>query len=510
MINSWLNAAPTLGERTRRRVTLHLIPFLFFLYILAYLDRINVSVAKLGMSRPPGDGGLGFSDATIGFGLGVFFWGYWILEIPSTVSVLKVGARWVFVRILILWGLSCALIGAIDTPWINTALGWLNSSFGDALFGAVDWTLRYVFAIAPDKVPDLASPVARQFHFLRFLLGFFEGGFFPSVIVYLSLWFRAEDRAKAIAGFMSAIPLSSVVGAPVSGLLLHIQWFGLEGWRWIFILQGIAPILAGFVAIFFLPNRPANAHWLPPEERNWLMGELDREHKGKQVHGHWLWLRHAGIVLLLTSAYFCLNITTYGLSTFIPSILKNHLVSLWPALRQTPAQLDIWASVVTACLYLFALIAMLVNGWHSDRRRERIWHVAVPLLLFSLGIFLTATFDAFPVLAILAMIVMIGSFMYAHLPAYWPIPTMFLGSLAAASATGFINMTGNLGGFVGPVMVGIVSSGEKSYAQALFYLVPLPLAAALIVLVIGYARRGAPVTKEEIEEVQPLAEPPAV
>src|SRR5205085_6174643 len=190
------------------------IPFLFGLYILAYLDRVNVSVAGLGMGRSPSEEGLGLTPKILGFGAGIFFWGYWILEIPSTLSVLRWGARWVFVRILVLWGLACALLGTIGTPWADAAFGWL-----------------------PTFHPD---PAVNQFYCLRFLLGFFEGGFFPSVILYLSLWFPPRDRARAIAVFMAAIPASSLLGAPVSGLMLRMDAFGVVGWRWIFILQGIA------------------------------------------------------------------------------------------------------------------------------------------------------------------------------------------------------------------------------------------------------------------------------
>ena len=195
-------AQPTLGEQTRRRVVVHLIPYLFFLYILAYIDRTNVSVAKLGMQKDPSQGGLGFSEEVIGFGAGIFFWGYWILEIPSTLSVLRWGARWVFVRILILWGACCCPDRHDRHPVGQPVFGWL-----------------------PSFHPD---PAVNQFYFLRFMLGFFEGGFFPSVILYLSLWFPPRDRAQAIAVFMAAIPVSSLLGSPISGLMLQMDG---SAWR---------------------------------------------------------------------------------------------------------------------------------------------------------------------------------------------------------------------------------------------------------------------------------------
>jgi ACS family tartrate transporter-like MFS transporter len=465
----WRRPAATLGERTRRRVALHLIPYLFFLYVLAYLDRVNVSVAALRMGLPPEEGGLGFSREVIGFGAGIFFWGYWILEIPSTVSVVRWGARYVFVRILVLWGLCATLIGFVGLPLLASLFGWLPQvpEGGPGLLAG-----------AAHFVNHLHDTPEYQFYFLRFLLGFFEGGFFPSVIVYLSHWFRPEDRAKAIASFMAAIPLSSMLGMPASGLLLGAHWFGLPGWRWIFILQGVAPVLAGVATLFFLPDSPRKAKWLSAEERDWLVAELEREHQAKQGHGHWAWVHHLGMVLLLTAVYFCLNFTSYGLSMFMPAIIKS----------QSGAS-DLVASLLAALPYLMGLVGMLVNGWHSDRTGERFWHVAVPLAMLGVGLWLAVACDGVPVLPVLVMILVVGTFHYAHLPAFWPIPTMFLGATAAASAIGFINMVGNLGGSVGPMVVGKESTGLTSFAPALRWLAPWPLVAAAIVLVVGYARR---------------------
>jgi sugar phosphate permease len=493
----WRTPPSTVAERARRRVTLHLIPYLFFLYILAYLDRVNVSVAQLGMEKSPAEGGLGFDRAITGFGFGIFFWGYWILEIPSTVSVVRWGARWVFIRILILWGICAALCGIIGTPlagqlfaWVphvpehtafaNSADSVLNTAFGHVarLFGReapLDWVAGLV-----SSINGLHQEAKYQFYFFRFTLGFFEGGFFPSVIVYLSHWFRGADRSKAIASFMAAIPISSMLGNPLSGLLLRVHWFDLPGWRWIFILEGIVPILAGFATLFFLPDRPAKAKWLPAEERAWLVDELDREHKAKQGHGHWVWIHHLGMVLLLTLVYFGLNLSSYGLSSFMPAIIKSQ-----------SGVSDQLASFLAALPYVMGFIGMLVNGWHSDRTGERVWHVAVPLSLMSFGICLAALLDGVPVLPVLVMIVCVGTVMYAHLPAFWPIPSMYLGEFAAASAIGFINMVGNLGGSVGPTVVGASSSGQTSFALALLKIAPFPILAAAIILIVGYTRRKA-------------------
>jgi sugar phosphate permease len=465
----WRRPAETLAEQTRRRVSLHLIPYLFFLYVLAYIDRVNVSVAQLKMHAPVSEGGLAFSFDVIGTGAGLFFWGYWILEIPSTVSVVRWGARWVFVRILILWGLCAALVGAIGTPFGNSLFAWLPH--------LPEETALPVIARCAEFVNHLRDDPTNQFYFFRFMLGFFEGGFFPSVIVYLSHWFRSQDRAKAIAGFMSAIPLSSMLGVPLSGLLLEVNWLGIAGWRWIFILQGIAPILAGFATLFFLPDRPNKAKWLPRDECAWLMNELEQEHKAKQGHGHGVWLHHLGMILLLTAVYFSLNYTSYGLSMFMPAIIKSQ--------AGVSSQM---ASFLAALPYLMAVIGMLVNGWHSDRTKERIWHVGVSLGLLSCGIWLAAASDGIPVLPVVVMIFCVGTFMYAHLPAFWPIPTMYLGATAAASAIGFINMIGNLGGYVGPKVVG-KSATDVSFTEALMWIAPGPCVGAFIILIVGLTRR---------------------
>jgi sugar phosphate permease len=464
---AWPTPPPDLPERTRRRVILYLIPYLFFLYVLAYIDRVNVSVAALGMGKPPAEGGLGFDARIIGFGAGVFFWGYWVLEMPSTLSVLRWGARYVFVRILVLWGLCCALIGFVGLPWMDHLLGWLPALNRWPLGG---WLLGRI-----PHLPD--NPAVAHFYFLRLLLGFFEGGFFPSVILYLSLWFRPRDRGRAVATFMAAIPVSSMIGSPLSGAMLPLDWLGLPGWRWVFILQGAVPILAGFLTLFFLPNRPGDAAWLRADEKGWLVRELAGEQEARKAHGRLGWLRQSWVVLLMTGYYFCMNVTSYGLSMFMPSIIKAQAgVS------------DSWAAVLAGLPYAAGLSGMLVNGWHSDRSQERIGHVAVPLTCLSLGLFLAGWFNDSGRAAVLIMVLGVGTFMYAHLPAFWPIPTIFLGAAAAASAIGFINMVGNLGGFVGPRLFG-EAAAQKAYARGLHTLAPFPLVSVAIILFIGYLRR---------------------
>ncbi len=511
-----------LAKRTRRRVWLRLIPWLFFLYIFAYLDRVNLSVAGLKMQHPPQEGGLGFDTDVIGLGFGLFFWGYWLLEIPSTVSVNRWGARWVFVRILVLWGLCAAAVGTIGTPFADWLFGWIPH-----MPQASGWLGQ-----ATGFINQLSDSPKHQFYFLRFMLGFFEGGFFPSVIFYLSLWFRTEDRAKAIAAFMAAIPFSNLLGVPLSGLLLEVNWLGLTGWRWVFILQGIVPVLAGFATIFVLPDRPATVTWLPDDERAWLLGELEREHHGKKVHNHWIWVLHLGTVLLLTLVYFGQNLASYGLVSFLPSIIKSILnlkTEDTHSLIGMKMSTDQLATYLSGLVYFMGLLGMLVNGWHSDRTRERPWHAAVPLALWGVGIALTAMLDGQGIWPMVMLVFGVGTFMFAHLPAFWPIPTMFLGAVAAASAIGFINMLGNLGGFVGPKLIGdrakgqlsaevtcqtigLLASGEGQgpliatanlmprkfepprFAPILWLLAPWPIISAAVILIAGYTRRRAPPT----------------
>jgi sugar phosphate permease len=491
----WRTPAASLGEQARRRVSLHLIPFLFFLYILAFLDRVNVSVAGLSMKKSLAEGGMAFDDATLGFGAGIFFWGYWILEIPSTLSVGRFGARWVFARILVLWGLCAALQGTIGThfasslfswlPAINEQASWFTSADTriDFLLG---WAVRLfrhdahlaIFARSAAFVNGLHDTPAYQYFFFRFLLGFFEGGFFPSVIVYLSLWFRQQDRGRAVASFMAAIPLSTMLGLPLSALLLDVNWLGVQGWRWIFIIQGLLPVLAGFATLFLLPDRPARAAWLAAEEKTWLLAELAEEEKAKRTRPREPLAHHLGVVLLLTAVYFCLNLTMYGLSMFMPAIIKSQ-----------SGLGDRGASLLAALPYLMAFLGMLANGWHSDRRRERIWHTALPLALTGVGILLACFLDGRQAWPVLIMIFIVGTALHAPYPTFWPLPTMFMGATAAAAAIGFINMIGNLGGSVGPWLVGVAKTGETSFAPALLRIAPWPMIGAVILVALGYWRK---------------------
>ncbi len=476
----WRKPAATIGEQTRRRVTLHLVPFLFFLYILAYIDRSNISVAMLGMKDSPELGGLGFTDEIVGIGSAVFFWGYWILEIPSTLWVERRGARGVFVRILILWGLMAAVIGAIGTSFVSAMFGWLPHLSEGSSIGAVNAVASFINGLPRDP--------KHQFYFFRFMLGFFEGGFFPSVIVFFSHWFRPQDRAKAMASFALAMPLAAVIGNPVSGLIMdQVTAFGLAGWRWIFFIEGAVPVLAGIATIFLLPNRPAEVKWLANDERAWLAAELEREREERKQHRHFGWHNHLLMVLLLTTVYFLQNVTSYGLSTFMPNFMRYFLSEANPSLNSDPARLKFLAAIVAALPYCVSVVALLINGWHSDKTRERPWHAAVPLFVLSAAIVIVWLISGHPLAAIGAIIVLVGACLYTHIPAFWPIPSMLLGASAAASAIGFINMIGNLGGSVGQIIVGKAS--DTSVPDALLRMAPWAAMAAIVLVAANAYRK---------------------
>jgi MFS transporter, ACS family, tartrate transporter len=424
-------AAPdaAVAERTRQRVTRRLLPYLLLLYLIAYIDRTNIGVAKLQMSRD-----LGFTDAIIGFGAGIFFIGYFLLEIPGTLIVERWSARKWIARIMISWGIVAVLMGFIGMGPMNV--------------------------ISPEQ----------QFYWLRFILGLAEAGFFPGIVVYLAHWFRYADRGRAKARFMIGIPISTVIGVPLSRVIMeNVNWYGLAGWRWVYILEGIPAVIFGIVTLFYLTDRPQQAKWLPEDEKQWLVSELAREKEQKAAIGSgnlWTAFRHPQILLLVFIYFFGVT-CAYGMTFFLPSITENM------------KGLSITGRTIVAMLpYVCGLLAMLYNGWDSDRKNERRWHTAVPYLTFGVGLAASVLVGDNVALAILFLCVA-GAGQSAH-PAFWTLPSAFLTGSAAAAAVGLINSVGNLGGFVGPYVVGYLKTWTGDYKAALYFLAGCALLAGLL------------------------------
>jgi len=435
-----------IAHAARRRIASRLLPFLFVLYIVAFLDRMNVGAAALQM---PGD--LGFSDRAIGLGAGIFFLGYFLLQIPGALIAERRSARRWIAGIMVSWGILTVLMAFIHT--------------------------------------------VHEFYIVRFVVGAAEAGFFPAVVVYLTHWFRAADRAKAVAVFYAAMPLSYVVGSPLAGLLLGLSWLGLRGWRWLFILEGIPAVLLGLITLVYLTDWPRQANWLPPEEREWIITQLDREKKAKQdVRSYSIWqaLRHRDVILL-TFCYFFAVTGSYGIAFWLPTMLKR-----------LSGQSDLKVTLLASLPYLAGFLTQQLNGWHSDRTRERRRHAAVPVLLSGLGLFFAISSGSHLALSIIFFTMMGGAY-YAFHPAFWAVPTEFLSESAAAASIGLINSVGNLGGFLGPLIMGYLVSRTRSFTAGLWCLVGSFFVSGMLMLAAGagrrrFAPRNARRTPSEVSE----------
>ncbi len=417
------------GARARRRIARRLLPFLFVLYVIAFLDRMNIGAAALQM---PAD--LGFSPSVIGFGAGIFFLGYFLLEIPGALIVERWSARRWIARIMISWGIVTVLMAFIHTP--------------------------------------------RQFYWVRFLVGAAEAGFLPGVIVYLTHWFRYQDRAKAVAVFYAANPLSYVIGSPLAGLLLGLSWLGMRGWRWLFIIEGIPAVLLGVITIFYLTDWPEQARWLPEDERSWITEQLRREKEAKKrVHSFSVWeaLRNRD-VLLLTLCYFCAMTGSYGIAFWLPTIVKR-----------LSGLSDMNVTLLAAMPYVAGFVTQQLNGWHSDRAGERRWHAALPVILCGVALSLAVIYSSRPAISI-ALFVLVGACFYGFQPCFWAVPTLFLSESAAAASIGLINSVGNLGGFAGPFVIGYLANRTHSFAPGLWYLVISLFASGAFMLAVGVTK----------------------
>ncbi|HEY2548341.1 MAG TPA: MFS transporter [Candidatus Acidoferrum sp.] len=412
----------TIGKTARRRVAGRLLPFLFTLFVIAFLDRVNVSYAALEMTHD-----LNFSNRVFGFGSGIFFVGYLLFEIPGCIIVERWSARKWFARIMVTWGLITVLMAFIRTP--------------------------------------------AHFYIVRVLLGAAEAGFFPGILVFLTHWFRSEDRAKACAMFMIAIPVANIIGSPLGGWLLGVHWFGVQGWRWLFIVEGIPAIVFGMITVFYLTDWPREARWLSPEEREWITAELEqeaREKKATRSYKIWEALLQP-TVIQLTLIYFFAVSSIYSLSIWLPTFLKR-----------ASGMSNLAVTMLSIIPYVAVLLAMLFNGWHSDRTNERRWHTAVPLMLGTIAFALTILSGSHFWFAFACLIV--ASTANAFLPAFWPVPSAFLGESAAAASIGLINSIGNLGSLVTPSVIGYFLDRTHSFTLGFLYVIVSLLIAIVLVL----------------------------
>jgi MFS transporter, ACS family, tartrate transporter len=411
------------GQRARRRIAYRLLPFVFLLYVVNYIDRVNVSFANLRMSAD-----LGFSDRVYGLGVGVFYLTYVLFEIPGAIIVERWSARKWIARIMISWGIVTILTGFVQT--------------------------------------------VGQFYVARFFLGAAESSFFPGMIVYLTHWFCERDRSRAIACLYAANPAAALIGSPLAGWLLGVHWQSLAGWRWLFILEGIPAIVVGIVTYFYMTDWPAQAGWLPQDERDWLVHELQAELQAKKkIRNYTIMEAFSDLrILRLIFAYFLALTGALGTIYWIPTFVKR----LSGSSNQT----------VTSLLLIPALIGiagMLVNGWHSDRTAERHWHSAIPLVAAGSMFGLLTAFRHEVPLAIACLLLGSG-FLYAYYPAFWAIPTMMLSEAAAAATFGLINSIGQLGGFAGNYVIGFLNDQTHSLAASFAFIALVYVAAGGLIL----------------------------
>jgi ACS family tartrate transporter-like MFS transporter len=416
-----------LPANTLRKITWRLIPFLFVLYVIAWLDRVNVGFAGLQMNAD-----LGFSSTVFGLGSGIFFLGYCLFEIPSNIILERVGARLWISRIMVTWGLISAALMFVRTP--------------------------------------------AAFYLLRFLLGVAEAGFFPGVIYYLSLWYPAVHRARAIAAFMSAVPVAGLIGGPLSGALLELDGLhGLAGWQWLFLLEGLPAVVLGTSVLFYLKDRPETTQWLTPAERDWLVETLAAERKACLLRPNihvaltdiTVW--KLGFIFLLVAAGF------YGYSFWAPLVIKS-LTGLS----------NFKVGLVLGAISAVTIVGMLLNGYHSDRTGERAIHTAVPLFVMGVGLIGSALLHQ-PVLAIIALALIPLGHCASYGP-FWSTPTQFLTGQAAAAGIALVTVIANVGSFAGPTLIGVLKAKTGTHAVAFALLGGLALIAALLALKLGPAQ----------------------
>jgi ACS family tartrate transporter-like MFS transporter len=419
---------PDVAATTLRKVTLRLIPFLFVLYIVAWLDRVNVGFAALQMNSD-----LGFSSVAFGFGSGVFFVGYCLFEVPSNLVLHRVGARRWIARIMMSWGA------------ISVAMMFVRST--------------------------------SAFYTLRFLLGAAEAGFFPGIVYYLSYWYPETQRARAIAAFMTAVPVSGVIGGPLSGALLQLNGtLGLAGWQWLFLVEGLPAILLGAVVLIYLTDRPETAAWLDPAERDWLVSRLATEPAALNAAGANNILKalvepkiwQLGIIFLLAAVGF------YGYSFWAPLVIKSLTKSS-----------DLGVGLILGAISAGTIVFMVLNGAHSDHADERPLHVAIPLFISGAG-FVGCALLHEPTLAVLSLALIPIGHCAAYGP-FWSMPTRFLTGAPAAAGIALVVTIANLGGVLGPTIIGAMKDRFGRHGPAFLLLAVCAIVAALLALMLQRA-----------------------
>jgi ACS family tartrate transporter-like MFS transporter len=481
-------------DSARRKAYWRLLPLLFFCYVIAYVDRANVSIAKLTMTKDlPG-----FDNAVIGFGAGVFFIGYFLLEIPGSLIVERWSARKWICRIMITWGIMAAMTAFVhhDIPGVSHVARACLKLTVVILNPIANAGLGWISKLALDFVHSFEGPNGLsifQFYSVRFLLGLAEAGFFPGVIIYLTHWFPKKDRAKALAYFLVATPTALIVSPKISNWLLkigtdevvngvsvhHPEVLGLEGWQWVYIAWGLPSVILGIVVLYLLTDRPKQAKWLTEEERDALETQLELERetsrKGKRMTVAQA-LRHPK-VLLLAGAYFCIVTGSIGIEFFLPSILKD-----WYSLKLNAVT---WLVILPPIL---ALAGQLFVGWNSDRMGERRYHAVIPIVIGAFALALAPLTQGNLYLTVACFMVAAAGFK-SYMPAFWALPSLLMTEAAAASSIGLINSVGNLGGFLGPFMLGKVEKETGSFVGGLCIMAGMMIVSATIIFFLGLGHK---------------------
>jgi len=416
------NASSSFEEATYRKVSVRILPLLLICYLVAYLDRVNVGFAKLQMAAD-----LHLSDAVYGLGAGIFFLGYFIFEVPSNLILHRVGARLWIARIMITWGVISALTMFVTTP--------------------------------------------AMFYTMRFLLGLAEAGFFPGIILYLTYWYPANRRGRMTTWFMTAVALSGVVGGPISGYILKAFHGanGWHGWQWLFLLEGLPSIIAGLVVLVALDDRIVHARWLTDDEKRLLARNIEAEETGKED------LKLGAVltsprVWLMSLIYFSFVVGLYGVSFWLPTIIK--------ATGVTDAFV---IGLLSAIPFAAAVVAMLLVARSADRRRERRWHVALPALAGAIGLVLSVTWAHQTGLAMVALTLATAGII-TSLPLFWSLPTAFLAGAGAAAGIAMVNSLGNLAGFLGPYAMGWLKQATGANDLGMYLLAAFMVLGALLAL----------------------------